>query len=183
MKKRGIIKLITGPVRSGKSTELEKRLNKYEIAKKEVLRLRAKIDTVEKTHGGAEKKGIKVLNLYDAKKFKDFEDFDVIGIDEGQFFEDLVEFCDECANRGKIVIVAALDANSDRKPFGKTCELFAVSEDPIKLKAVCEFCRKENAIFSFKTTTSTSEVDVGTHYVPCCRECYHEISYRTQKCK
>lgn len=183
MKKRGIIQLIVGPVRSGKTTELDRRLVRFEIAKRKVLRLRYAKDSVEKTHGNDEKKGIKVEKLFDAKKVKDFEDFDVIGIDEGQFFTDLVEFCNECASKGKIIIIAALDANSDRKPFGQTCELVANAFQIDKLLAVCDFCRHENALYSFRTTPDTKEIVIGTGYVPACLECHLEMSYRLQKKK
>ncbi len=39
-----------------------------------------------------------------------FAGFDVVAIDEGQFFPEITEFCESLANAGKIVIVAALDA-------------------------------------------------------------------------
>lgn len=44
--------------------------------------------------------------------------FDVVSIDEGQFFPDVVEFAERCANAGKVVIIAALDGDFRRKPFG-----------------------------------------------------------------
>ena len=44
--------------------------------------------------------------------------YDVIAIDEGQFFPDIVDFSEELANKGKVVIVAALDGTFQRKPFG-----------------------------------------------------------------
>ena len=51
------------------------------------------------------------------------KDYDVVGIDEGQFFPDIVKFCDEAANKGKIVVVAALDGTFERKPFGNIVDL------------------------------------------------------------
>ena len=65
------------------------------------------------------------------------EEFEIIGIDEGQFFENLVPFCEEMANTGKCVIVAALDGTFERKPFGSVLELIPLSESVTKLDAVC----------------------------------------------
>ena len=55
------------------------------------------------------------------------KDYDVVGIDEGQFFPDVVEFCDEAANLGKTVVVAALDGTFERKPFGNIVSLIPLA--------------------------------------------------------
>lgn len=68
------------------------------------------------------------------------DDVEVIGIDEGQFFPDLVEFAERMANAGKIVIVAALDGTFQRKPFGNVGLLLPLSEQVDKLNAVCMRC-------------------------------------------
>uniref|UniRef100_A0A8C7WVG4 Thymidine kinase n=1 Tax=Oryzias sinensis TaxID=183150 RepID=A0A8C7WVG4_9TELE len=69
----------------------------------------------------------------------------VIGIDEGQFFPDTVEFSEEMANLGKTVIVAALDATFQRKPFGNILSLVPLAESVVKLHAVCMQCYREAA--------------------------------------
>ncbi|XP_042338599.1 thymidine kinase, cytosolic-like [Plectropomus leopardus] len=69
----------------------------------------------------------------------------VIGIDEGQFFPDTVEFCEEMANLGKTIIVAALDGTFQRKPFGNILNLVPLAESVVKLHAVCMQCYKEAA--------------------------------------
>ncbi|KAL0180535.1 hypothetical protein M9458_022941, partial [Cirrhinus mrigala] len=69
----------------------------------------------------------------------------VIGIDEGQFFPDTVEFCEEMANMGKTIIVAALDGTFQRKPFGNILNLVPLAESVVKLNAVCMQCFKEAA--------------------------------------
>lgn len=75
------------------------------------------------------------------------EGVEVVGIDEGQFFEDIAEFCDQMAQRNIIVIVAALDATFERKPFGKILDLVPLAEKVYKLTAVCAYCTK-SASFS-----------------------------------
>merc|ERR1719159_606857 len=69
----------------------------------------------------------------------------IIGIDEGQFFEDLVEFSNDMANRGKTVIVAALDGTFEKKPFENVMNLIPHSESVIKLTSVCMACMQQAA--------------------------------------
>ena len=64
--------------------------------------------------------------------------FSVIGVDEGQFFMDVVEFADQAANRRKVVLVAALDGTFDRKKFNRILELIPLAEHVTKLNAVCK---------------------------------------------
>jgi thymidine kinase len=52
---------------------------------------------------------------------------------QGQFFPDVVEFCDDWANRGKVVIVSALDGTFERKPFARILELIPLAEQVLKL--------------------------------------------------
>ena len=101
--------------------------------------------------------------------------YGVIGIDEGQFvsqvewlssaiadffpssscqFPDIVEFCEEMANDGKMVIVAALDGTFQRKPFGPILDLVPLAESVIKLKAVCMVCFND-AAFTKRLGTET----------------------------
>ncbi len=65
-----------------------------------------------------------------------WRDYDVIGVDEGQFFPDLVDFCEMAANAGKTVVVAALDADYNRRAFGRVHELLPLAESVHKLRAV-----------------------------------------------
>jgi thymidine kinase len=83
-------------------------------------------------------------------------DFGVIGIDEGQFFPDLVEFCEMMADAGKTVIVAALNGTFQRKPFGSVLDLIPLAESVDKLNAVCMICFKD-ASFT-KRITKEQEV-------------------------
>lgn len=69
----------------------------------------------------------------------------MIGIDEGQFFSDCVEFAEQWANRGKIIVISALDATFERKAFGNILALVPLAEQVIKLNAVCMSCHKEGS--------------------------------------
>ena len=98
----------------------------------------------------------------------------MIGIDEGQFFPDLVEFCEAMANYGKIVIVAALDGTFQMKPFGNVLDLIAVAESVVKLNAVCMLCHR-TASFTRRLGTETKVELIGGSdmYISTCRKCHY----------
>jgi len=98
----------------------------------------------------------------------------VIGIDEGQFFPDLVDFCERMADLGKKVIVAALDGTFQRKKFGDVCELISLCEEVHKLNAICMICSEE-AAFSKRLTTETDVQLIGgsDKYIAVCRKCFN----------
>ncbi|XP_069982170.1 thymidine kinase, cytosolic [Penaeus vannamei] len=101
------------------------------------------------------------------------DDFSVIGIDEGQFFPDTVEFAEEMANRGKIVIVAALDGTYQRLGFGDILRLVPLAESIVKLTAVCMICYEE-ASYTKRTSTETAVEVIGgsEKYIATCRQCF-----------
>ncbi|XP_037781930.1 thymidine kinase, cytosolic-like [Penaeus monodon] len=101
------------------------------------------------------------------------ENFSVIGIDEGQFFPDTVEFAEEMANRGKIVIVAALDGTYQRMGFGDILRLVPLAESVVKLTAVCMICYEE-ASYTKRTSTETAVEVIGgsEKYIATCRQCF-----------
>lgn len=106
----------------------------------------------------------------------------MIAIDEGQFFPDIVPVCEELANQGKIVLVAALDATFERKPFGNVLSLVPIAEKTEKLSAVCFFCYKE-ASFTLRTVACQEIELIGgvESYKPACRSCHHRQSSNPNK--
>jgi len=99
----------------------------------------------------------------------------VIGIDEGQFFPDIVNFCEKMANDGKTVIVAALDGTFQRKAFGEVLQLIPMAESVTKLNAVCMVCYKD-AAFTKRLGTETQVQLIGGSdmYISVCRTCFHK---------
>ena len=98
---------------------------------------------------------------------------DVIGIDEGQFFPDIVSFCERMANQGKIVIVAALDGTFLREGFGNVLNLLPVAEQVTKLNAICHHCMRDAAFTKRIGTEKEIELIGGSDkYVAVCRACY-----------
>ena len=87
-------------------------------------------------------------------------DFEVIGIDEGQFFSEIVEFSERMANNGKVVIIAALDGTFERKAFGRVLELIPLAESVTKLDSVCVDC-KQSASFTRRLVDSKETELIG----------------------
>ncbi|KFM81162.1 Thymidine kinase, cytosolic, partial [Stegodyphus mimosarum] len=172
----GQIQVIFGPMFSGKTTELIRRLKRYQIANHSCLIIKyandMRYDAVNiATHDRQTFSAVSSTSLTDLKS--DAENHSVIGIDEGQFFPDIVSFAEEMANKGKIVIVAALDGTFQRKGFGEILQLVPLAESVIKLTAVCMLCYEE-ASFTKRIGTETElEVIGGTDkYMAVCRRCY-----------
>ncbi len=68
------------------------------------------------------------------------DEFDVIGIDEGQFYPDLIEGVEKLVRQDKIIIISALDGTFERKPFGQIPNLIPLCDDVVKLNAICMVC-------------------------------------------
>ncbi len=128
-----MITLIIGPMFSGKTTELLRRLNRDSIAGKKVILIRNNIDKrVILTHDNMSFNRVKVI-ISDNLSEMDVSYYDVIGIDEGQFFDDLIA-ANQWANKGKNIIIAGLDATSEQKPFGKISRYYTILRRSNKTK-------------------------------------------------
>ena len=98
---------------------------------------------------------------------------DVIGIDEGQFYPDLVDKVEEFVRKDKLIIISALDGTFERKPFGQIPSLIPLADDVIKLRAICMQCGQE-APFTHRLVSNKEVELVGWKdlYEPVCRHCY-----------
>jgi len=141
----GRLELIMGCMFSGKSTELIRRLKRYKAINKQVLVINSAKDTrsteqVLKTHDGVTFNCIKTNNLNEIFKSEDFRNVEIIGIDEGQFFNGLYDFVIGSLKLDKHVIVASLDGDSNQETFGETLSLIPIADEVDKLKAFCMEC-------------------------------------------
>ena len=175
---KGKIQLILGPMFSGKTTELVRRIYTDKAAKRECIIIKYCKDTRYSNTSAATHDNVFIdaisLDILSIDK-KIFETYDTIGIDEGQFFDNIDVFAEAMANKGKKVIIAALDGTFQRKPFGNILNVIPLAEDVIKLNAVCMICYK-NAAFSKRITDETElEVIGGSEkYIAVCRKCYNK---------
>uniref|UniRef100_A0A914Z325 Thymidine kinase n=1 Tax=Panagrolaimus superbus TaxID=310955 RepID=A0A914Z325_9BILA len=144
-RQNGGIHLILGPMFSGKTTELFRLSTRQNLAGKKVGIVKYARDT-RYDENMASTHDCKKMEAIAAEKIADIYDqllsYDVIGIDEGQFFSDIVDYAEILANRGKVVFIAALDGNFAREPFECISKLLAFAESACKLTAVCHNCGK-----------------------------------------
>ena len=140
----GWLEVICGPMFSGKSEEMIRRLRRAEIAGQRVVIFKPRIDDRYDaadvvSHAGGRMRAVAVDGV--AELVARSAGHDVVGIDEVQFFDGaIVEASLGLANRGVRVVVSGLDQDFRRLPFGVMPELLAHAEFVDKLQAVCHRC-------------------------------------------
>ena len=174
----GWIEVIAGSMFSGKSEELIRRLRRAKIARQKVQVFKPDIDSrysqdhivshSEMRHESA--------NIHSAEEvlLKVEPDTEVVGIDEGQFFDNaLVEVATTLARRGVRVIIAGLDQDYTGKPWEPMPQLLAIAEYITKTHAICMKCGQP-ANYSQRTFESDERVAVGASgmYEARCRRCF-----------
>ncbi|WP_251861573.1 thymidine kinase [Clostridium sp. Marseille-Q2269] len=183
-KDHGWIEVVAGPMYSGKTEELIRRIRRAEIAKQKVQVFKPEIDDRYSkkdvvSHAGDKIQAVPVKNSKEIlDKLQD--DTDVIGIDEAQFFHDnLVEIVSKIANNNRRVICAGLDMDFKGEPFGPMPKLMAIAEFVDKIQAVCMVCnnpatRTQRLINGRPAKKSDPVVLIGAQesYEARCRKCH-----------
>lgn len=182
----GFIEVIVGPMFSGKSEELIRRIRRAQIAKQKVQVFKPAIDdrySIDKvvSHNGS---SINAISVTKASEILDLleEDTQVVAIDEIQFFDhSLVDVVREIADMGKRVICAGLDMDFRGEPFGVTPDIMAIAESVDKLTAICVKCgnpatRTQRLINGKPAKYDDPIILVGAYetYEARCRKC-HEV--------
>lgn len=174
----GWIEVICGPMFSGKTEELIRRLRRAELARQKVISFKPARDnrydatsivshSQQKREGRAVEKSSDILR--DCPK-----DAQVVGVDEVQFFDaGIVSVVEELANDGKRVLVAGLDLDYLGRPFEPMPQLLAVAEYITKTLAICMQCGNP-AGRSQRLVATGDRVLVGSHdsYEARCRKCH-----------
>ena len=177
----GRLEVICGPMFSGKTEELLRRVRRSLIAKLPTLLVKPATDTRYAvgdvvSHDKTAMPSVVVENASDILNVLEVDGRPslVVAIDEAQFFsDDLAGVCNELANRGLRVIVAGLDLDFTGKPFGSMPELLALAEEVTKLHAVCVETGRQ-AHFSHKISGSKETVELGERdkYIPLARHAF-----------
>jgi len=174
----GWIEVICGPMFSGKSEELIRRLRRARIARKRVqvfkptLDDRYSLDEIV-SHGDQRMKSDVVQS---AKEILDKIDWrtQVIGVDESNFFgPDLVDVASQLADSGKQVIIAGLDTDYLGRPFPPMPDLLCLAESITKMLAICMRCGNP-AKHTQRLVESNDLIVVGATgmYEARCRRCF-----------
>ena len=180
-RRRGWIEVICGSMFSGKTEELIRRLRRAEIAKQKIQIFKPQIDVRYDaikivSHEKREILSTPVQNSQSILLMVDIKNTDVVGIDEGQFFDDgLVEVVSYLANNGIRVIVAGLDMDYRGQPFGVMPVLLSIAEYVTKVHAICVKCG-HLAYVSHRIKASDSVILLGEAdvYQPLCRQCFND---------
>jgi thymidine kinase len=171
------LELIIGSMYSGKSTELIHRVNRFRNIGMKCLVINHTNDTrvldeAVQTHDG---------DMLPAKKTDDIllvdtRPYDMIAIDEGQFFRNLKTAVHFMVKAGKYVIVAGLNGDYQRNKFGEILDLIPIADNVTFKRALCKRCRHPNkeAAFTKRIGAQTGTVNVNCKYVAVCRQCYEK---------
>ncbi|NNC95562.1 MAG: thymidine kinase [Chitinophagales bacterium] len=176
--KKGWIEVICGPMFSGKTEELIRRLKRAQIANLKVEIFKPMIDTRydEENIVSHNENAIPSTPISNSQNMLLLSSgTEVIGIDEAQFFDDeLPTVCELLARRGIRVIVAGLDMDFKGKPFGQIPNLLCTAEYITKLHAICVRCG-DIASHSYRKTEQEVTLLLGEkdHYEPRCRSCFY----------
>jgi thymidine kinase len=184
MKPLGQLTVICGSMFAGKSEELIRLVRRAMYARKKVQVFKHALDdrfahTAVATHNGVQLEAIPVRNTRELLCHLD-ADTEVVAIEEAQFFDvELVRLCVELADAGKTVIVAGLDQDFRRQPFGIMPLLMAHADEVVKLRAICVQCGRpashtQRLVDGRPAAWDEPTILVGAedHYEARCRNCH-----------
>ena len=143
--KKGILEVICGPMFSGKSEELIRRLRRAKIAQQKVVSFNPHIDTrtalhTIASHNGASLEAITISDPFTIPTHV-AHDVEVVGIDEVQFFSpEIITVVFDLVEQGKRVIVTGLNLDFRGVPFGTIPTFMAIADTVTKLSAICIIC-------------------------------------------
>jgi thymidine kinase len=174
----GWIEVVCGSMFSGKTEELIRRLKRAKIANQRVEIFKPQLDTRYDDARVVSHDANSILSVpvdHSSKLLPLAQGYEVIGIDEAQFFDlGLADVCQALALQGVRIIVAGLDMDYRGKPFGPMPALLAVAEYITKVHAICPHCGNL-ATHSYRLSPDSSDILLGEKdlYEPRCRTCYH----------
>lgn len=178
--KTGYLEMVIGPMFSGKTTWLIEKYKAYTYIGKKVLVLNYCEDKRYSTTMLSSHDRIEIPCLFsglirDTDVWKSVEESDVVLINEGQFFSDLVVSVREMVDSmKKHVFISGLDGDFRRERFGDILDLIPICDKVEKYSALCAVCKNGTpAIFSKRITEESDQVVIGSdNYKPLCRKCY-----------
>jgi thymidine kinase len=181
--RHGALEVVCGPMFSGKSEELIRRLRRAEIAGLRALIVKPAVDDRYDvghvvSHGGAKMRAITAASSTDVARLA--SGYDAVGIDEAQFFDDgIVEAVTKLVDGGARVVAAGLAQDFRGLPFGAMPTLLCIADYVDKLEAVCHRCGgpatlTQRLVGGRPAPFSGATVQIGAldSYEARCRACY-----------
>lgn len=169
------LEVIIGCMYSGKSTELIRRVKRLKSIGMRCCVINHSNDTrvdgnYVQTHDGNKFVAIKTNDLILTR----VHDYDVIAIDEAQFFSNLQTAVTLMLRKQKFVIVAGLSGDYRRQKFGDILDLVPMADDVTFKRALCKMCRHPGRPASFTKRLDQNEdtISVSSRYISVCRQCF-----------
>ncbi len=162
---------------SGKTEELLRRLRRAKIARQTVEIFKPAIDirySLDEVVSHDKNTILSTPVEHSSNILLLSSEVEVVGVDEAQFFDNgLVEVCQQLADQGVRVIVAGLDMDFKRNPFGPIPALCAIADDITKVHAICVKCGNL-ASYSHRLVKNDKQIMLGEteEYQPLCRRCF-----------
>lgn len=178
----GKIILILGPVFSGKTTKLIDMIKKYEYKDEKTIIIKHSETHKNKseneiiTHDQIKQNAVSCSSLKEI--FNILKNYNIIGIDDGHFFEDIVDICEELSLLGKTIVVTALNGDYKMEPFSNIERLVSKINKIKLLHAYCSYCHKK-AGFSLRVEQNKEKENFFI-YKPVCKLChfnYHKNEF------
>ena len=171
----GELHLIVGCMFSGKTTELLRIAKRLKSIGQKVALINYAEDTRYSTTDVTthDKYSCDIESHYtDKLDTLDARNYQVICVNEAQFFTGLKTFCIDLLKRSKIIYVSGLDGDFKQQPFGEILELIPMCNTITRLHAFCKICKNGNpAYFTKRLTDAKEQKLIGTEeYIPVCRK-------------
>jgi thymidine kinase len=170
---------IFGPMYSGKTSELMRKIKMWLIANKKIFVIKHVFDDSrygqEKiiTHDQISYPSISVKSLQDVENNMEFKNADCVFIDEGQFFDDIY-LVDKWGDT-KNIYVSSLSGTFERKSWPNINTLIPLCDTHIFLRAVCQYCKTpDSASYTYRIANTKEDIFIGStnDYIALCRSCY-----------
>lgn len=174
----GSINLVLGNMFSGKTTELVKRYKRYILSGKSCIMIKYINDirydeNMVVTHDNIKIEAIPCTLLSEVNEI--VKKYDVVCIDEVQFYADAHIFCDKWANQGKIVEASGLSGTFNRTPFYVVSRLIPLAETLVMLDAICVQTGKRGSFTKLTVENITGGIEIiggADKYLPVDRKTY-----------
>jgi thymidine kinase len=192
----GYLELFIGPMFSGKTSKLLEIYKQNIFCKIPIIVINHSSDiryhqTLLSTHDKIMIPCIQtthLLNIWNYDNLEDpideelmnihfqFREANVVLINEGQFFPDLIQCVEELLKEKKKIYICGLDGDFERKKFGAILDLIPLCDKVTKMSSLCGICKDGTlGIFSLRLTQEKEQFLIGSdNYIPVCRECYEK---------
>lgn len=175
----GYLKIIIGPMWSGKSTEVINIFKHNKIAQISTLVVNYEEDkryheTNLSTHDQVMIPCMRFKKLADLVDYPDLFKYKCIIIDEAQFFDDLYDCVSVLIHLKKFIYVCGLDGDFKMNKFGQILDIIPLADEVVKKQALCAMCKNGiKASFTKRLSGESSQKLIGnSNYIPVCRSCH-----------